>query len=87
MWVLSILMAYRPPIGGDVGMYEPRHTPWYAWSLGRGQSPLMSDINAVPQLLPLASKSLSWGQQPGPSPTFLHVPATTVLMLILAGPL
>lgn len=36
---------------GLCGMHEPRHTHWYACPLG-------VSINAIPQLLPLASKSL-----------------------------
>lgn len=61
---------------------EPSLTPWYAFPLGKGQSPFMSGMNAVSKLLLLASKSLS--QKPGPSPAFPHAPATAGLMLIPA---
>lgn len=67
--------SLKAPMGGGVGMEESQTIhPAMPGPLGKVKGLI---VMWYPQLLPQAFKSLS--QEPGPSPTFPHAPATTGL--------
>lgn len=73
--------SLKASMDGEVGMEESQAIhPAMPGPLGKVKACSCLIVMWYPQLLPLASKPLS--QKPGPSPTFLHAPATIGLVLI-----